>query len=69
MRGAKENLRRSIPQSNNLMRVALERDREGTPEAQISDLENTLLLIEEKVLGLEIAMEDTVAVAVRHALA
>jgi len=69
MRGAEENLRRSIPQSDNLMRVALERDGEGAAEAQISDLENPLLLVEEKVLGLEIAVEDTVAVAVRYALA
>jgi len=69
MRGAEENLRRSIPQSNNLMRVALERDGEGAAEAQISDLENPLLLVQKQVLGLEIAVEDAVAVAVRDALA
>ncbi|QCD86419.1 hypothetical protein DEO72_LG3g942 [Vigna unguiculata] len=68
MLATKENLRGSIQQSNNLMRVALGRDREGTTEAQISNLENPLLLIE-KVLGLQIAVEDVVVVVVHLTLA
>lgn len=66
---AKENLGGTVPESNDLVSVALERDGEGAAEAEISDLKNTLVLVKEKVLRLEIAVEDTVAVAVSHALA
>lgn len=51
------------------MSVAFERNGEGPPEAKISDLENPLVLIEQQILRLEIAVEDAVAVAVRHPLA
>lgn len=51
------------------MSVALERNSKGPAEAEISYLENALVLINEKVLRLQIAVEDAVAVAVGDALA
>ena len=69
MRGSKQDLRRAVPQSDDLVRVALERHGEGSPEAKIGDLQDPSLLVQQQILRLEIAVEHAVGVAVRHALA
>lgn len=66
MSRTEEDFRRAIPESNNLVRVALKRYGEGAAEAEIGDLENPSFLVEQKVLRLEIAVEDAVGVAVGH---
>lgn len=66
---AKQHLWSSVPQRDNLMSVALERNSKGPPEAEIGDLENPLLLIHQQVLRLQIPVKDAVAVAVRNTLA
>ncbi|KAJ1383991.1 hypothetical protein SESBI_42895 [Sesbania bispinosa] len=69
MCGTEKNLRFSVPEGDNLMSVAIERNSEGTSKAKLSDLENPLLLIEKEVLWLEIAVEDAMAVALSDVLA
>lgn len=66
---AEKHLGRPVPESNDLVSVGLERNGEGTSEAEISNLEDALLFVEEQVLGLEIPMKDTMAVTVSNALA
>ena len=65
MRAAEENLGRAIPQRDNLVRVRLDRDGEGASQAEVRNLDHVLSLIDEKVLGLEVAVHDAVAVDVR----
>lgn len=69
MSGTKKHLGSPIPESNNLVGIAFERNGEGASEAKIGDLENPLVLIKEKILRLQVAMKDTVAVAVGDAFA
>ena len=47
------------------MRVRLDRDGEGASQAEVRNLDHVLGLIDEKVLGLEVAVHDAVAVDVR----
>ena len=51
------------------MRVALERNGEGASESKIRDLQNPPVLVDQQILGLEIAVENAVGVAVSDALA
>lgn len=67
--GSQQDLRCSVPEGDNLMSVALERDSEGSSKSKISNLENPFLLVKEKVLGLEVTVENTMAVAVCNTLA
>ena len=67
--GAKQNLRSSVPERDNFMSVALERNSESTAKAQICNFKDALVLVQEKILGLQITVEDAVAVAVRDAFA
>lgn len=68
MNRAKENLRGSVPESNNLMSVALERDAQGVTEAEINDLKNTLVLVKENVMRLNISVKDIMDMAVNNTL-
>lgn len=67
--GTKQNLRSPVPERDDLMSVALERNSESTTKAQICNFKDALVLVQEKVLGLQIAVEDAVAVAVGDAFA
>lgn len=67
MSGTKKHLGSPIPESNNLVGIAFQRNGEGASKAKVSDLENPLVLIKEKILRLQVAMEDTVAVTVGDA--
>ena len=49
------------------MRVALERNGEGVSESKICDLQNPPVLVDKQILGLEIAVENVVGVAVSDA--
>ena len=69
MSGSKKNLRSPVPESNDLVRVALERNGEGASESKICDLQNPPVLVDQQILGLEIAVENAVGVAVSDALA
>lgn len=66
MRRTEKNLRRPIPESNNLMSIALERNSKSATKPKISNLENPLLLIKQKILRLEIAVENTVTMTMRN---
>lgn len=45
MSGTEQDLRSPIPESNDLVGVAFERDGESTTKAKVGDFENTLILI------------------------
>ena len=47
------------------MRVRLDRDGEGASQTEVRNLDHVLGLIDEEVLGLEVAVHDAVAVDVR----
>lgn len=51
------------------MCVLLERNREGTTEPKIGDLESHGLAVHEQVVRLEVTVQDTASVAESHALA
>lgn len=68
MSGSKEDLRSTVPESNNLVSVALKRNRKSAAKAKIGNLQDALGLIEKKILRLEIAMENAMAMTVGNAL-
>lgn len=69
MSRTKENFRCSVPESNNLVRVTLERYSESAAESKICDLQNPSFLVQKQILGLQIAVEDAMGVTVGHPLA
>ena len=64
-----ENLGRAVPQRHHLVRVRAHGDPEGTREAEIGEFERVRALVHQKVLGLEVAVQDAVRVAIRDARA
>jgi hypothetical protein len=64
---AEQDLRRTVPQSDHLVGVCAERDTKSAGEPEVGELE-VVVLVDEEVLGLEVAVEDAVSVAVAHAL-
>lgn len=62
MTRAEEYLGRTVPQSDNLVGVCPERDAKRPSKAKVSEFE-VAVLVNEKVLWLEVAMEDTMCVA------
>lgn len=69
MGGSEEDLGSPVPESHDLVGVALERNGECTAKAKISDLEDAPVLVDKQILGLEITVENAVRVAVGDALA
>lgn len=69
MRRSQENLRSSVPEGDNLVCVALEGNSKSPAEAEIGDLKDSFILVDEEVLGLEIPVEDAMAVTMSNALA
>lgn len=63
-----ENLGGSVPQSDDLVGVCAQRNTKGAGKTEIGELE-VALLVNEEVLGLEIAVQDAVGVAVLDAIA
>ena len=63
-----ENLGGSVPQGDDLVGVCAQRNTKGAGKTEIGELE-VALLVDEEVLGLEIAVQDAVGVAVLDAIA
>lgn len=65
---SKQNLRRTIPESYDFVGIGSKRDSKSTSKTEISQLE-VAIAVDEQILGLKIAMQDPMTVAVSHALA
>ena len=63
-----QNLRGAVPQRNDLVGVGAEGHTKGSRESEISKLEVTVA-VDKEILGLQIAMQHAVAVAVANTLA
>ena len=64
--GAEEDVRRAVPQRDDLGRVAPHRDAERPRQPEVGQLQ-LAALVDEQVLGLQVAVQDVAAVAVREA--
>ena len=64
--GAEEDVRRAVPQRHDLGRVAPHRDAERPRQPEVGQLQ-LAALVDQQVLGLQVAVEDVAAVAVREA--
>ena len=62
-----QNLRRAVPEGDDLVSVGAERNTEGASETKIGQLQ-VALLVDEQVLRLEVAVQNAVGVAVASAL-
>ena len=65
---SKENLGSAVPQSDDFVGVRTQGNAESTREAEVGELE-VAVTVDEQVLGLQVAVENTVAVAVANAVA
>jgi hypothetical protein len=63
----KQNLRRAVPEGDDLVSVSTERNTEGASETKIGQLQ-VALLVDEQVLRLEVTVQDAVGMAVASAL-
>lgn len=63
---AEQDLGRTVPERDDFVGVGAERDAKGTRESEVSQFE-VARAVDEKILGLEITMEDAVGVAVANA--
>ena len=63
----KQDLGRTVPECDDFVGVSAERDAEGAGETEVGELE-VAFLVDEEVLGFEIAVEDAVGVAVAGTL-
>ena len=61
--GTKQDFRSTVPQSDHFMSVGLDRHGKGTGESKVSNLE-VALHVNKNVSGLQVAVDDTPAVAV-----
>ena len=64
---AEQHIRRAIPQGDYLVRELRDGDTERPPEAEIRQLEDHLLALNQQVLRFEVSMEHRPGVAVRRA--
>ena len=64
--GAEEDVRRAVPQRDDLGRVAPHRDAERPRQPEVGQLQ-LAALVDQQVLGLQVAVQDVAAVAVREA--
>ena len=65
--GPEQHLRGTVSKGNDFVGVRLDRDREGAAKTEVGDFterEAARLVVDEKVLGLQVAVHDTVLVAV-----
>ncbi len=65
---AEQNLRGAVPEGDDLVGVGAQGDAERAGQAEVGELE-VALAVDQQVLGLEIAVQDAMAVAVAHARA
>jgi len=65
---AEQDLRGAVPEGDDLVGVGAKGDAEGAGETEIGELEVSIL-VNKKVLGLEVAVKNTVGVAVADAVA
>ncbi|KAF2318150.1 hypothetical protein GH714_001196 [Hevea brasiliensis] len=68
MSRTKQDFGSSIPKSNNLKGAAIKGDGKSGAKAEINNLENTFILIERNVMGLEIVVDDIIAVTMDNCL-
>lgn len=54
--GAEQDLRRPVPQGDDLVRVHADGDAEGARQAEVGDLDGAVL-VDQKILGLQIPEE------------
>ena len=66
MLATEQDFRCTVPQSHNLVRECLDGDGEGTCQAKVSELQDSLL-VHKDVLGLQVTVDEAVHVAVRDA--
>ena len=64
--GAEEDLRRAVPQRDDLVCVRAQRHGEGAREAKVGEFESACIRVDEHVLRLEFAVQDSVRVAPRQ---
>ena len=65
--GAQQDLRGPIPQGHDLVGVDADGNSEGARKAKVGDLDGSIL-VDQEILGLEVAVEDAALVAEEHAL-
>ena len=65
---SEQHLRGSVPEGNNLMSVAFERQAEAPGQAKVSYLDSGLRFVDEKVAGLQVSVHDASLVAVEESL-
>jgi len=64
---AEQDLRRPVPERDDFVGVGAQRDAEGAGQAEVGELE-VAFFVDEEVLGLEVAVQDAVGVAVADAV-
>lgn len=64
---AEQDFGRAVPEGDDLVGICAERDAKGAGKTEVSDFE-VAVFVNEEVLGLEVAVEDAVGVAVAYAL-
>lgn len=64
---AEQDLGSAVPEGDDFVGVGAERNAEGTGQAKVGELQ-VALFVDEEVLRLEVAVQDTVGVAVAHAI-
>jgi hypothetical protein len=64
----KENLGRTVPQGDHLVRIGSDRDPHHTGQSEVGQLDHVGLDVDEEVLRLQVSVEDASLVAVGNSL-